>query len=119
MPLSFFLRACQYIGVGADYFVNRDFRPHAQDMYDAVFDVLNEAGKLPPIDETQHDSSVVTFFTRNSFAGMMTAKIIEKYDQHRRAWLSRRDQGRGYSSGDRYRLNVPTMFDPRAGEVGE
>ncbi|MGO4523977.1 helix-turn-helix domain-containing protein [Microvirga sp. 2MCAF35] len=87
IPASIFLRICNYLGIESDYFIYKDFRPQASELFDAVYYALDRVGLLPtPNSETDHTN-------RKIFVASLTTAIADHYDRFRLKWLSRKDGG--------------------------
>lgn len=86
IPADFLLNVCNYIGIEVDYFIYHDFKPRQGEMYDAVFELMEERGWLPsPMASAER--SLVDFSELNAFVAVVVVTLIERYDRYRSAWL--------------------------------
>jgi transcriptional regulator with XRE-family HTH domain len=91
IPADILLNICNYVGIEADYFIFRDFRPRELAMYDAAFEALERRELLPAPRDNGEGS--IDYFERNRFVAAFTIEVIELYDRYRNDWLARKDRG--------------------------
>ncbi|WP_425486578.1 helix-turn-helix domain-containing protein [Chelatococcus caeni] len=104
IPATFLLLFCSHIGVEADYFIYGNFHPSHEELYDALFSILLEAGCLPDPKVARDDETggeVIDSSERIAVARRITAVVSERYDHYRRTWLTEKHGSRGLPFGER------------------
>jgi len=91
IPAVFFLRICHYIGIDPSYFIYGDFRLNQNDMYDAVYEVLDRLNLLPPhqVQNFPEGGQIVSSLERNQMVSSIAVQLIERYDH----WSAKRIEG--------------------------
>ena len=91
IPAIFLLRICHYVGLEPSYFIYGDFRLNQNDMYDAVYEVLDRLNLLPAheIQNLNEGGQLISSVERNQMVSSIAVQLIERYDH----WSAKRIEG--------------------------